>query len=203
MTTRRRMRQRCKAARRMWRFFAKRKFFSRHWSSWNYIEGRNATAASSRAAQGADQRRGASARRRKSISRAKTDPRRAIDFERTSRSIRGPTERLVATTEVLGTTSNDCATTTMCSRACRTRRRVSRTSRQTGSPFRPVGLGDWPAHSRRLERFQSCDPYTAIPSTMTMGWRPRIGAHPSRQEWPNVFHASNDCPTRIQLQTYC
>ena len=53
-----------------------------------------------------------------------------------SRSIGGPIQRLVATKEVFGTTSNDNATTMMSSRAGRTQRRESRISHQTGSPFR-------------------------------------------------------------------
>ena len=55
---------------------------------------------------------------------------------------------------VLGTTSNDYATTTTSSRAGRTRGRESRRSRQTRSPSRKVGLGDRRAHRFRQERFQ-------------------------------------------------
>ena len=73
----------------------------------------------------------------------RTDPRRTIDFERPrlARSVDLPRDSRPRP-EGLGTTSNDYATTTISSRAGRTRGRRSKTSRQMGFPFRPIDMED-------------------------------------------------------------
>ena len=136
------------AARRVCRVSAYKKL-GRYRSSWNDIEGRQVRAAAPRAAQGADGRRGASGRRRKSISRAKTaGARKPIGGERSTSNIlvsldlRTYRETRDHPGSVMGTMSNEYATTTTSSTAGRTRRLESRRSRQTRSPSRTVGPGD-------------------------------------------------------------
>ena len=149
-----------------------------------------------RAAQSANERHGASDRRRKSISRAKTaGARRPVGGERSTSNIlfsldpRTYRETRCHAGSVIGTTSNDYATTTTSSRAGRTRRRE-------------VGPGDWRAHRRRQERFHVERPWYGDTLYDGDGMAASYRRPPSKTRRPSVYHGSNDRPTKIQVNQY-